>query len=335
MELKLSDFDFSLDKQLIAQYPCPKREECMLLVLNRKDGNILHLKFKDIVQFLKEGDVLVINETKVIPARIYGCKSSGGKIEILLLRKIDKDCWECLTRPALKDNTSVCFPGNIKGNIKKNDSKTLINFLGIDSDKIIKEIGEIPLPPYIKRKPTLKDNQYYQTVYAHQDGSVASPTAGLHFSKKLLKEISDRGVEIVSIILHIGWGTFKPVREENICQHKMEEEYYEIPINAAEKINKRRGNLFLVGTTVVRALESASSSEGIVSPQKGWTSLFIYPGYKFKLDFKLITNFHLPKSTLFLLVGSFTGKDLINKAYQEAIQKKYRFYSYGDAMLIL
>lgn len=339
-ELKKKDFYYDLPEELIAQTPLEKRSNSKLMVLDRKKESIHHNYFFNILDYLNEGDCLVINNTKVIPGRLYGQKSTGANIEILLLKEIDKYTWECLTKPAkrLKLGTEVVFSEDLKGEVVK-DLEQGIKHIRFQYEgsfhNIIDIIGEMPLPPYIKEK--LEEKNRYQTVYAKKTGSAAAPTAGLHFTDELLEKIKNKGVKIAYITLHVGLDTFRPVKVDNISEHKMHSEYYEIDRYNAELINsaKKRGNRVIsVGTTSTRTLETIGKDTGYVEAGYGWTDIFLYPGYKFKIVDGLITNFHLPESTLLMLVSAFATKDYIFKAYKEAIKEEYRFFSFGDAMFI-
>lgn len=341
--MKLTDFDFKLPKELIAQYPLEKRDSSRLLVLHRDKERLEHKKFYEVTDYLKHEDALVINQTKVFPARLFGInQGNGAKSEVFLLRNIGDTIWEVLLKPKKKNPSGsiiVFDQGKLSCEILElnNSGANLarFNFEG-DIFDLLEKIGNTPLPPYIKRKADSKDKDRYQTVYARDRGAVAAPTAGLHFTEELFEKIKIKGVKVIPITLHIGWGTFRPVRASYIKEHKMEKEYFEISEELFEKINsvkKNRGRVFAVGTSVVRALETIAEDKNKIL--KGWTDKFIFPPYDFKMVDGLVTNFHLPKSTLFLLVSAFAGKELILKAYQEAIKEKYRFYSYGDAMLIL
>ena len=329
--LKLSDFDYILPKELIAQYPLKERDNARLFVLQRSKEAIEHCLFKDIKDYLKKDDLLVLNNTKVLPSRIFGRRLTGGRVEILLLKRKGNSTFSALLKPGrLKIGEKIIFNGG--KTFAKITAKNEVAFNIRDAGSIYK-LGVMPLPPYIKREAQELDNEYYQTIYAKEEGAIASPTAGLHFTKDLIKGLEESGVNTAYVTLHVGLGTFKPVKAEDITSHKMEPEYFNIPEGALKKIEeaKRKNNrIFAVGTTSLRALESYAS--GI---KKCETDLFIYPGYKFKLTDCLLTNFHLPKTTLFMLVCAFCGENLAKKAYLEAIEKKYRFYSYGDAMLIL
>jgi len=347
--MKLSDFDYHLPERLIAQYPAPVRGESRLLVMQRSTGQIEHRRFSDIVDYLDSEDVLVMNNTRVIPARLTRFRSEPhGKIrgaEILLLREIELNLWECLVRPGkkLRPGTRIVFDKTgLEAEITSATAfgGRLIKFLAETSVlDFIDEIGQVPLPPYIKRSPENElDRERYQTVYAENNGSVAAPTAGLHFTDELLRQIRRKGIGTYFITLHVGLGTFQPVRAKNILEHEMHSEYYSIEeatagsLTAAKKEGRR---IIAVGTTTVRTLESATSEDGIVSAGAAETGLFIYPGYRFKYVDGLITNFHLPKSTLLIMVCAFAGRERVLGCYNEAMVQNYRFYSYGDAMLII
>lgn len=342
--MKLSNFDYFLPKELIAQYPSPVRDMSRLMVLRRADGRLEHRLFRNITDYLRDGDVLVINETKVLPARLHGHRdSTGGRVELLLINEIKHNTWSILLdRKTINGETIIFGDGKLRGRvIHKDNSKAgrKIEFSGNGNIKqILAEIGLPPLPPYIKRSPVEIDRERYQTVYAKNDGSLAAPTAGLHFTDELINNLKSCGVEIVSITLHIGRGTFTPVRVDDISKHKMEAEYFEISektVNIINEAKKDRRRIIAVGTTSTRALESVSEKTGYLRTTKGYTPLFIYPGYSFKVIDGLITNFHLPHSTLIMLVSAFAGRENILRAYAEAVRMRYRFYSYGDAMLIL
>ena len=341
--MKTSDFYYDLPKELIAQDPLEDRSASRLLHLSLTDGSIEHRHFRDITEYLRAGDCLVINDTKVIPARLYGHREeTGGAVEILLLKRETADIWECLVKPGKKARTGsriVFGDGSLSGEIieVKDDGNRLIRFEyeGI-FEEILDRLGEMPLPPYITHK--LKDKNRYQTVYARAEGSAAAPTAGLHFTKELLEQVQSMGVSIAHVTLHVGLGTFRPVKVEDVETHQMHSEYYIVEEDQAEIINKARqngGRIIAVGTTSCRTLESASSEEGILIPKSGWTDIFIYPGYHFKMIDGLITNFHLPESTLMMLVSAFAGKENIFRAYEEAIRLRYRFFSFGDAMIMI
>lgn len=329
--MKLSDFDYNLPKELIAQYPLKERDAARLLVLKRKTGTIEHRIFKDISDYLRQDDLLVLNDTKVLPSRLIGKRLSGGRVEVLLLNRKVNSTFSALLRPSrLRLKEKIIFNGNkIQCEIS---AKNEVTFNLKDINTIYK-LGVMPLPPYIKRIPDDSDRIYYQTIYAKKDGAIASPTAGLHFTKELMQELTSVGINTAYVTLHISYSTFRPVKTEDITQHKLEDEYFKIPDETTKLIEKTRaknGRIFTVGTTSCRALETYG-----LGKNKGYTDLFIYPGYKFKLVDCLLTNFHLPRTSLFMLVCAFAREKLIKKAYQEAIAKKYRFYSYGDAMLII
>lgn len=329
--LKLADFDYPLPKELIAQYPLKKREEAGLLVLERSSGRITHTVFKEIRPFLKKNDLLVLNDTRVLHCRLIGKKVTGGKVEILLTRRLNGTTFSCLVQPSrTKVGEKIIFAGGaISGTLS---GRGQISFRQEEADAIY-DYGVVPLPPYIKREPVESDKIDYQTVYASNDGALASPTAGLHFTQEMLKEFPGQGIELAYLTLHVGLGTFRPVRCEDITKHRMEPERFNVPEEAEEKIRQAKaakGRVIAVGTTALRTLETYADGH-----REGNTSLFIYPGYKFKLADCLLTNFHLPMTTLFMLVCAFGGEKLMKQAYQEAVEKKYRFYSYGDAMLII
>ena len=340
--MKVADFDYELPQELIAQVPIKDRSASRLMILNRENKTIEDKIFKDILDYLKPGDCLVRNNTKVIPARLYGIKEETGvHIEFLLLKRIEGDIWEVMVHPGrrLKIGTKVIFgEGLLKAEILEmmegGNRKVKFEYEGIFNE-ILDQIGLMPLPPYIKEK--LDDKSRYQTVYAKYEGSAAAPTAGLHFTEELLEKIKEKGVEIANVTLHVGIGTFRPVKVENIEEHDMHSEHYYIKHEDAEKINntkKNGGRIIAVGTTSCRVLESVANEKGLVKETEGDTSIFIYPGYKFKCIDCLITNFHLPESTLIMLVSALAGKDYIMKAYKHAVEEKYRFFSFGDAMFI-
>jgi len=329
--LKLNEFDYPLPKELIAQYPLENRLQARLLVVNRKTGVIRHEGFKGISGFFRKDDLIVLNNTKVLHCRLMGNKVTGGRVEILLTHRVNGTTFSCLVQPSrTKVGEKINFAGgSIVGILCRRGQ---ISFKQTDADTIY-NFGIVPLPPYIKREPEPLDTIYYQTVYAKNPGALASPTAGLHFTQEALKQIQSGGVNLADITLHVGLGTFRPVRCENIIEHKMEAEYFQVPdstIAALAKVKKDQGRIVAVGTTSLRALETYASGR-----KEGHTDLFIYPGYKFALVDCLLTNFHLPMTTLLMLVCAFGGKELMLKAYQEAVENKYRFYSYGDAMLII
>ncbi|CCQ94012.1 S-adenosylmethionine tRNA ribosyltransferase-isomerase [[Clostridium] ultunense Esp] len=327
---------------MIAQFPIKDREESKLLILDKKTGNIEDRIFKDIIDYFNPGDCLVLNDTRVIPARLFGSRiGKDEKIEFLLLRRIENDMWEILARPGKKvrpGNRIVFGQGLLVADVlsigEDGTRKVKFNYNGI-FEEILDKLGEMPLPPYITEK--LEDGERYQTVYSKHDGSAAAPTAGLHFTKELLKQIEEKGVNIAYLTLHVGLGTFRPVKVENIEEHHMHSEYYEVSHKAAHMINRAKrdgGRVIAVGTTTTRTLETIGSLEGMIIPKKGWTDIFIYPGYKFKIIDGLITNFHLPESTLLMLVSALAGRNNILKAYRYAIENRYRFFSFGDAMFI-
>lgn len=341
--MELRDFDYHLPNELIAQDPILKRDASRLMIINRGTNIIEHKVFKDLYSYLNKGDCLVLNDTRVIPGRLIGKrKHTNGKIELVLLKCLGHNKWETLAKPGkrAKIGDEFIFAGGklyaqIIGYTDYGGRVVEFEYNGIFNE-ILNEAGQMPLPPYIRK--LLKDKERYQTVFSRVEGSAAAPTAGLHFTKDLLDKLSLKGVKIVYITLHVGLGTFRPVKSDDITSHKMHEEYFEISAQASEIINntKRQGNKVIgVGTTSVRAIETAASAKGYVKPCKGWTDIFILPGYKFKVIDSIITNFHLPKSTLLMLVSAFAGRELIMDAYDEAIKKRYRFFSFGDAMLIL
>lgn len=341
--MQLDRFDYHLPEELIAQTPLEDRSASRLLVLHRSTGNIEHKGFPDILGFLCAGDALVLNDTRVIPARLLGQKKGGGGLaEILLLHRREAGLWEALVRPGrrLRPGAEVEFgngemTGRIEGELP--DGGRLVRFLykGI-FEEILDRLGEMPLPPYIKAK--LEDKERYQTVYAREQGSAAAPTAGLHFNPELLKKAESMGIHIVYLTLHVGLGTFRPVKADDIREHRMHSEYYRISHEAAATLNRCRengGRIIAVGTTTCRVLESVTDDNGVVRPDSGWTDIFIYPGYRFKGMDALLTNFHLPKSTLLMLVSAFAGLEHVLTAYNEAVKERYRFFSFGDAMLII
>lgn len=341
--MKVSDFNYNLPQELIAQVPIKNRDESRLMVLDKKNKTIEHKIFKDIINYLKPRDCLVRNNTKVIPARLYGIKEETGiNVEFLLLNRIEGDYWEVMVRPGrrLKEGTKVIFGnGILQAEILEimngGNRKVKFTYEGIFNE-ILDKIGLMPLPPYIHEK--LKEKDRYQTVYAKYEGSAAAPTAGLHFTNELLEEIRQKGIDIANVTLHVGIGTFRPVKEENVEEHAMHTEHFYIKQEDVEKINKAKKEghrIIAVGTTSCRVLESIADENGYVKPIEADTGIFIYPGYKFKCIDGLITNFHLPESTLIMLVSALAGKDYIMHAYEEAVKEKYRFFSFGDAMAIL
>jgi len=345
--MKLKDFSYYLPEELIAQHPSSRRDHSRLLFLDKQKKEIRDLYFFQLSDLLQKGDVLVINDSKVIPARLYGKKSTGALMEILLLTKKKSDqesqTWEALIRPGkrLREQDVIHLEDNCKANVveRLSDKKWLLEFFAPDGfDNYLKKFGRAPLPPYIKREknasPDIKDLERYQTVYARNPGSIAAPTAGLHFSEDVLQTLRSKGIQIAPITLHVGYGTFLPIETDDIENHVMESEYYEISPESCTLINNAQ-RLIAVGTTSTRTLESACDQHGFVSKQSGFTSLFIYPGYTFKRVNGLLTNFHLPQSSLFLLVCAFAGTDLMKTVYAHAVENRYKFYSYGDCMLIL
>ena len=341
--LSLKDFSYELPEELIAQDPLQKRSDSRLMVLNRKNNSIEHRHFGDIIDYINPGDCLVINDTKVIPARLMGEKEgTGASIEVLLLKRKDDKTWETLVKPGKKarPGARISFgDGKLVGEVTDvvEEGNRLIKFEyeGI-FEEILDELGQMPLPPYITHK--LEDKDRYQTVYAKNTGSAAAPTAGLHFTKELLLELEKKGIKIARVTLHVGLGTFRPVKVENITEHHMHSEFYMIDEEACNIINetkKNGGRVISVGTTSTRTLETAAKADGPINPCSGWTDIFIYPGYKFKLVDCLITNFHLPESTLLMLVSALYDREEILKAYNVAVEEKYRFFSFGDAMMII
>lgn len=348
--MKLSKFKFDLPPELLAKYPADHRDESRLMVVNRKDGTIKHKMFKDILDYFNEGDVLVMNDTKVFPARLYGNKEkTGAKIEVFLLRELNKDnlLWDVLVDPARKiriGNKLYFGDDELVAEVIDNTTSRgrTLRFLFDGSHeefkKTIEALGETPIPKYINRPVEPEDEERYQTVYARSEGAVAAPTAGLHFSKHLLKRCEIKGIEFATLTLHVGLGTFRQVEVEDLTKHKMDSEEIEIPEKTAKMINeakKRKSKIISVGTTSMRCLETSVSTDGQLKPYKGWTNKFIFPPYDFNIADMMITNFHIPESTLLMMTTAFGGYDLIMKAYKLAMKEKYRFYSYGDAMLII
>lgn len=340
--MKVSDFDFDLPEELIAQHPLEKRDASRLMVLDKKTGCIEHRSFHDVIEYLNEGDTLVLNNTRVMPARLIGEKEgTGGKIEFLLLKRMEGDKWECLAKPGKRAKVGQSFTfgeGKLKCKVVDivEEGNRIIEFSydGI-FEQVLDELGEMPLPPYITEK--LDDKERYQTVYSKEKGSAAAPTAGLHFTNDLLEEIKAKGVNIAYLTLHVGLGTFRPVKVEDINEHIMHSEYYHLDKENADLINetKKRGNkVIAVGTTSTRTLETIGDENGFVREQSGWTDIFIYPGYKHKVIDELITNFHLPESTLIMLVSALAGKENVMNAYNTAVKERYRFFSFGDSMII-
>ena len=340
--MDVKDFYFYLPEELIAQHPLEKRDTSRLMVLDKESGEITHRTFHDIIEYLNKGDTLVLNNTRVMPARLIGEKEkTGGKIEFLLLKRIEGDKWECLAKPGKSAREGRRFSfgeGKLKAEVVEvlENGNRIVEFYykGI-FEEVLDSLGEMPLPPYIHEK--LEDKERYQTVYSKENGSAAAPTAGLHFTKELLEQIKEKGVNIVYLTLHVGLGTFRPVKVEKIEEHEMHSEFYILSKESADIINetKKRGNKVIsVGTTSTRTLETIGDENGFVKEQSGWTNIFIYPGYKFKVVDRLITNFHLPESTLIMLVSTLAGKEHTMKAYEEAVKERYRFFSFGDAMFI-
>jgi S-adenosylmethionine:tRNA ribosyltransferase-isomerase len=343
INMDVKEFDYELPEELIAQDPLEQRDSSRLLVIDREKRTREHLHFRDIKKFLRAGDCLVINNTKVLPARLMGVKEeTGAVIEVLLLTRRDKDVWEVLVKPGKKAKVGAkisfgdgLMVGEVIDIVADGNRLIRFSYQGI-FEELLDKLGQMPLPPYIKHQ--LKDKNRYQTVYAKHQGSAAAPTAGLHFTKELLEEIREQGVEIAQVTLHVGLGTFRPVKVEQVEEHHMHSEYYSIEESQAELINRTKqqgGRVIAVGTTSCRTLESASEEQGVLHAGSGWTDIFIYPGYTFKMVDALITNFHLPQSTLMMLVSALAGKDQIMDAYQEAVEMRYRFFSFGDAMFIM
>lgn len=340
--MKTDDFDFDLDESLIAQHPLKNRDESRLMVMNRTSGEISHKKFYDIIDFLNPGDVLVLNDTRVIPARLFGNRpGKDEKIEVLLVQRGDDDVWETLVKPGkkMKLGSEISFgDGLLKGEVVdiNDEGNRFVKFYydGI-FEEILDKLGNMPLPPYITEK--FEDKERYQTVYAKHEGSAAAPTAGLHFTKELLKKIEQKGVIVKFVTLHVGLGTFRPVKVDDVEKHNMHSEMYIMPKDTADAINEAKENnknIIAVGTTCIRTLESVAKKHGDIREDSGWTDIFIYPGFKFKVVDSLITNFHLPKSTLLMLVSAFSTKENILRAYDIAVKERYRFFSFGDAMFI-
>lgn len=341
--MKLSDFNYELPEELIAQDPLLKRSDSRLMVLNREDDSIAHKHFRDITEYIKPGDCLVINDTKVLPARLIGVKEeTGASIEVLLLKRHDDKTWETLVKPGKKarPGARISFGegklvGEVVDVVEEGNRLVRFEYEGI-FEEVLDELGQMPLPPYITHH--LEDKNRYQTVYAKHTGSAAAPTAGLHFTDELLEQLQSMGVKIARVTLHVGLGTFRPVKVENILEHHMHSEFYMIDEEAANTINETRkngGKIISVGTTSTRTLETAATADGTINPCSGWTEIFIYPGYKFKCVDRLITNFHLPESTLLMLVSALYDREKVLEAYKVAVEEKYRFFSFGDAMMIL
>jgi S-adenosylmethionine:tRNA ribosyltransferase-isomerase len=344
--MRIDDLDYHLPEGLIAQYPVEPRDTARLLVLKRGGGENIHTTFSQVGDFLHEGDALVVNDTRVMPARLFGYKDTEGRVEILLLRRVPEDgeVWECLAKRGKRAavGTRIQFDPDLEGEVVSNgpEGKKRIAFDHQGSfQEIIRRIGHVPLPPYIRQGEDEEvDKEGYQTIFARHEGAVAAPTAGLHFTPELVRALEKKGISFIHLTLHVGLGSFQPIRSEEVENHRLEPEYYHISPPSAEAINAARargGRVCAVGTTVVRALESAADEGGTIQPQEGWTDLYIYPGYRFKAVDAMITNFHLPRSTLLLLVFAFGGRELIMRAYQDAMREGYGFYSYGDGMLIM
>jgi len=342
--LKVTEFEYHLPEDLIAQDPVDCRDQSRLMIVQRDTDTLEHKMFRDIQEYLHPGDVLVLNETRVIPARLMGIRDgTGGQVEVLLLRKREDRLWEVLVKPGRKarPGTVLIFgEGELKGKVLDTTDVggRLVHFESSDPfDEVLDKIGRMPLPPYIKKYP--QDPRRYQTVYAQSEGSVAAPTAGLHFTEDLLGNIRRSGVKVVTVLLHVGLGTFRPVQAEDIRDHRMHEEYYEISPETSETVNMALqtpgARVIAVGTTTVRCLETGAGGRGCLNPGSGFTDIFIYPGYKFNVVQGLVTNFHLPRSTLIMMVSALAGRDKVLRAYREAVERRYRFFSFGDAMLIL
>ena len=334
--MKTSSFDYELPEELIAKYPAVPRHSARLMVVKRNDGTILHDTFLNLPDYLDEGDLLVFNNTKVLPARLYGKKETGGKVEILLTDRIKGDLWKAFIggkkiKPGLRIKVADDFEVEVTEHIS--EGLFYVRLIGKDTLKLLDRYGKIPIPPYLKREEEPLDKVYYQTIFAKEEGSVASPTASLHFSEELMEKLNKKGIRHTFITLHVSYGTFKPITAEEIEQHRVDPEYVKVPeetINAIRETKERGKRVVCVGTTVVRALETKP-----LEPYEGWTDLYIMPGFKFSVTDAMITNFHLPRSSLLVLVCAFGGKDLILEAYRTAVERRYRFYSYGDGMLIL
>ncbi|MFZ3066318.1 MAG: tRNA preQ1(34) S-adenosylmethionine ribosyltransferase-isomerase QueA [Nitrospirota bacterium] len=339
--MQLSDFDYFLPKELIAQYPAKRRTDSRLLILRREDGSIEHRRFSDIIDYINKDDILILNNTKVFPARLFGRKITGGRIEALLLKALGDGRWECQVGGKLKKVEDIVFDDGLRAKAEEDlcAGRKIIRFDEIKGlEERLERLGKVPLPPYIKRDAAMSDKRRYQTVYAKIKGAVAAPTAGLHFSDGLLSKIKKKGARIKEVTLHVGSGTFQPVKCDNISEHRMEPEYFRITEDAAKAVNKvkaKKGRIIAVGTTSAKALESAVDDSGMLNAREGYSELFIHPPYRFKIADALLTNFHLPKSTLLMLVSAFAGRELMLRAYDEAVKQGYRFYSYGDAMLII
>ena len=335
--MKTEDFDYPLSEELIAYHSLKNRDECRLMVLNRKDKTIQHKSFYQLPDFLEPGDFIVLNDTKVIPARLIAKSTNGRRYEVLLVERIDSKNWKCLVKNP-RDGIVLSFDNGVSGRLRKIENEEWLMEFDLMAEQIIDRYGKMPLPPYIRRESEEEDKVYYQTVFARIDGAIAAPTAGLHFTEELLKAIRRKGVEVNFITLHVGVGTFKPVKVERVENHIMDAEYYKIDESTAMSINRAKvegRRVIAVGTTVVRALESSCDGSNGIKPISGHTDLFIFPGFNFRVVDALITNFHLPHSTLLMLVSAFAGKDFILDSYRIAMEERYRFLSYGDGMLIL
>jgi S-adenosylmethionine:tRNA ribosyltransferase-isomerase len=341
--VKLSEYDFDLPEELIAQRPVEPRDSSRLMVVQREGGALQHRLFRDLIEYLNPGDALVVNETRVLPARLLGVREgTGGAIEVLLLKRIDQNRWECLVKPGKKarPGQKILFgDGRLAATVLDTTEVggRIIEFAyeGV-FEQILDELGQMPLPPYITER--LENAERYQTVYAREQGSAAAPTAGLHFTPELLERIQAKGIHLHKVLLHVGLGTFRPVQTEDPLEHKMHSEFYRITPETADALNEikaRGGRIIAVGTTTVRTLESSTTDDGVIQAGEGWTEIFIYPGYKFKAIDALVTNFHLPKSTLLMLVSALVGRERMLEAYETAVRERYRFFSFGDAMLIL
>lgn len=340
--MRVADFDYHLPQQLIAQHPLGSRDQSRLLVLDRKRDGVVHSNFATLGAFLAPGDLLVLNDTRVLPARLYGEKPSGGKVEVLLLNPVSPSTWSCLVKPArrVRVGTALWFGGQLRARVTRVGAEGMrelaFSLAGDQFMEAIHCLGQMPLPPYIRHK--LDDPERYQTVYASSPGAVAAPTAGLHFTAALLAKLAGMGIDHVFLTLHVGLGTFRPVKVDKVDQHRMHSEYYHLPAPAAAAINdarRRGGRIVAVGTTVVRVLETLAEDNGAVRAGSGWTEIFIYPGHQFRGVDAMVTNFHLPRSTLLMLVAAFAGHQRTMEAYRTAVEYRYRFYSFGDAMLIL
>ena len=338
--MKLSDFDYDLPEERIAQFPCVPRDHSRLLKVNIDTGELVHAHFYDLLDDVEAGDLLVFNNTRVIPARLIGAKPTGGKVEVFLLTRLDGDRWEVLVKPGKKARIGqeILFGDELSCVVEDNTDFggriVRFRYQGI-FEEVLDRLGETPLPPYIKEK--LADKERYQTVYAKENGSAAAPTAGLHFTKEMLAKLEEKGVRLAFVTLHVGLGTFRPVNVENVLEHVMHKEYYSVSAEAAEAIRQTKeagGRIIAVGTTAVRTLESAAEEDGTITPKTGWTEIFIYPGYRFKIVDALVTNFHLPKSTLLMLVSALADREMMLEAYRVAVEEKYRFFSFGDAMFL-